>query len=202
MIRDKELHHENIIEAATKEFLQYGFVDASMRRIASLSKMSVAGLYKHFASKEEMFCAVVEPVLFGLLTLYKNEDESEDIIENIDPSMLDNSHEARRAMEYIYDNFEVFQLIVCKSKGTQYEDFLHKIAVLEEEATLSFMEKLKKQGVPIRDYSKKELHLLTTANMSAIFQAVEHGFSREEAFHYADTLDRFFSKAWKEFFGY
>jgi hypothetical protein len=31
---------------------------------------------------------------------------------------------------------------------------------------------------------------------------VEHGFSREEAMHYAETLDRFFSKASKEFFGY
>ena len=30
----------------------------------------------------------------------------------------------------------------------------------------------------------------------------EHDFTREEAMHYADTLDRFFSRAWKEFFGY
>ena len=35
MTRDKELHHESIIEAATAEFLEYGFTDASMRRIAS-----------------------------------------------------------------------------------------------------------------------------------------------------------------------
>ena len=41
-----------------------------------------------------------------------------------------------------------------------------------------------------------------TANVSAVFQAVEHGFTREEAMRYADTLDRFFTKGWQELFGY
>ena len=64
------------------------------------------------------------------------------------------------------------------------------------------MEILKSQGVPIKEFRFPELHLLTTANINAVFQAVEHGFTREEAMHYADTLDSFFSKAWREFFGY
>ena len=68
--------------------------------------------------------------------------------------------------------------------------------------TLSFMEMLKEQGVKLNVFSEKELHLLTTTNVNAIFQTVEHGLTREEAMLYADTLDRFFAKAWKEFFGY
>jgi hypothetical protein len=64
------------------------------------------------------------------------------------------------------------------------------------------MEVLKKQGVKLNDFSEKELHLLTTSNVNAVFQTVEHDFTRDEAMHYADTLDRFFSKGWKEFFGY
>ena len=74
--------------------------------------------------------------------------------------------------------------------------------LLEEKMTLSFMEMLKKQGVKLNEFSEKELHLLTTTNVNAIFQTVEHDLTREEAMHYADTLDRFFAKAWKEFFGY
>ena len=46
MIRDKELHHSSIIEAATAEFLEYGFKDASMRRIAAAAGMSASGLYQ------------------------------------------------------------------------------------------------------------------------------------------------------------
>lgn len=203
MIRDKELHHEKIIEAATAEFLKYGFQDASMRRIASAAGMSASGLYKHFASKEEMFSALVKPAYEGLLDLFRQEmNEQEQFIGAGDLSCWDTGHDAKLAMAYIFDHLDAFRLIICRSQGTKYESFLHDLAVLEEEMTLSFMKSLKRQGVKLNDFSEKELHLLTTANVNAVFQSVEHGFTREEAMHYADTLDRFFSMGWREFFGY
>ena len=53
----------------------------------------------------------------------------------------------------------------------------------------------------IKPVSEKELHLLVTANVSAVFEAVIHDFSEAEAMHYADTLDVFFSAGWKRLFG-
>jgi AcrR family transcriptional regulator len=203
MTRDKELHHESIIEAATAEFLEYGFTDASMRRIASAAGMSASGLYKHFAGKEEMFAALVEPAYQGLMDLFRREaDDQRRSVGNGDLSQWENGRDAKLAMAYIYDHLDAFRLLVCKSQGTKYEGFLHELAVLEEETTLSFMEMLKQQGMKLSAFRMKELHLLTTANINAVFQTVEHDFTREEAMHYADTLDRFFSKAWQEFFGY
>jgi len=203
MIRDKELHHGKIIAAAAAEFLEYGFADASMRRIASAAGLSVSGLYKHFAGKEEMFSALVEDAYLGMIGLYRSEEESEKkaICEG-GVTGWDVGNDARIAMEYIYDHLDSFRLIICRSQGTRYEDFLHELAVREEETTLSFMRLLADRGVKLNDFSEKEFHLLATANVNAVFQAVEHGFTREEAMHYAETLDRFFSKAWKEFFGY
>ena len=203
MTRDKALHHESIIEAATAEFLEYGFTDASMRRIASAAGMSASGLYKHFAGKEEMFAALVEPAYQGLMDLFRREaDDQRRSVGNGDLSRWENGRDAKMAMTYIYDHLDAFRLLVCKSQGTKYEGFLHELAALEEEMTLSFMDMLKRQGVKLRAFRMKELHLLTTANINAVFQTVEHDFTREEALHYADTLDRFFSKAWEEFFGY
>ncbi len=203
MIRDKELHHGNIIEAATAEFMEYGFQDASMRRIAAAAGMSASGLYKHFASKEEMFSALVESACQGLMVLFRQEaDDQSQSVGAGDLSAWETGRDAKLAVAYVYDHLDAFRLIVCKSRGTRYETFLHDLAVLEEQMTLSFMETLRKQGVRLNEFSRKELHLLTTTNISAVFQTVEHDFTREEAMHYADTLDRFFSKAWKEFFGY
>ena len=200
---DKTANHEKIIAAARKEFLTYGFTDASMRRIAAAAGMSASGLYKHFASKEEMFSALVEPAYQGLLALFRQEaGDQEQFIGTGDLSVWETSNDARLAVSYIYDHLDAFRLIICKSQGTKYERFLHDLAVLEEKMTLSFMEMLKKQGVKLNEFSEKELHLLTTTNVNAIFQTVEHDLTREEAIHYADTLDRFFAKAWKEFFGY
>ncbi len=200
---DKTANHEKIIAAAKKEFLTYGFTDASMRHIAEEVGMSASGLYKHFASKEEMFSALVEPAYQGLLALFRQEaGDQEQVIGTGDVSIWETGQDAKRAVAYIYDHLDAFRLIVCKSQGTKYENTLHDLAVLEEELTLSFMEVLKKQGVKLNDFSEKELHLLTTSNVNAVFQTVEHDFTRDEAMHYADTLDRFFSKGWKEFFGY
>lgn len=203
MIRDKELHHSNIIEAATAEFLEYGFKDASMRRIATAAGMSASGLYKHFTGKEEMFSALVEPAYQGLLNIIRQEvNDEKTIIGTGDINIWENSKDAKLTISYIYDHLDAFRLIVTRSQGTKYETFLHDLAVLEEKTTLSFMKLLEAQGVKLNDFSEKELHLLITVNVNAIFQTVEHDFTREEALHYADTLDRFFSKAWSEFFVY
>ena len=203
MTRNKELHHKSIIEAATAEFLEYGFQEASMRRIASAVGMSAAGLYRHFAGKEEMFSALVEPAYQGLLALFRQEaGDQEQMIETGDLSVWETGRDAKLAIAYIYDHLDAFRLIICKAQGTKYESFLHDLAVLEEETTLSFMKMLRKQGAAINNFNERELHLLTTANVNAVFQTIEHNFTREEAMHYADTLDRFFSKGWKEFFGY
>ncbi len=203
MIRDKIKHHGNIVEAATTEFMEYGFQDASMRRIAAAAGMSVSGMYKHFASKEEMFSALVEPTWQGLMDLYHQwVNNQSHLVEKGVPSVWETGRDAKLAIAYIYDHLDAFRLIICKSQGTRYETFLQDIAALEEQMTLTFIEMLRTQGVPIREFSRKEFHLLTTTNVNAVFQTVEHDFSRAEAMHYAETLDRFFSKAWKEFFGY
>ncbi|MCR5767975.1 MAG: TetR/AcrR family transcriptional regulator [Lachnospiraceae bacterium] len=200
---DKTESHEKIVAAAKKEFLTYGFTDASMRHIAEAAGMSASGLYKHFKSKEEMFSALVEPAYQGLLDLFHLEaDDEEQYIGTGDLSVLEVGQDAKLAINYIYDHLDAFRLIICRSQGTKYESFIHDLAVLEEKVTLSFMNKLKKQGVKLNKFSKREFHLLTTTNISAVFQTVEHDLTREDAVHYADTLDRFFSKAWREFFGY
>lgn len=84
MPRDKTESHERIIAAAKAEFLEYGFENASMRRIAANADITVSGLYKHFPSKEEMFAHLVQPVLDSFNTLYhQKEQEEQNAIEEI-----------------------------------------------------------------------------------------------------------------------
>ena len=204
MARDKSAHHEKIIAAARDEFINYGFADASMRRIAAAAGMSAAGLYKHFSGKEEMFAALVEPACQGLMNMYRQE-ETEERMALHGGSLNDKweqGGEARLAMTYIYDHLDAFRLLICKSGGTRYESFLHDLAVEEEKTTMVMMDILKQNGAKINEVSPEEFHLLVTTSISAIFQAVEHGFSREEALHYADTLDNFFTGSWQILFGY
>ena len=204
MIRDKAAHHEKIIAAAREEFMAYGFTDASVRRIAAAAGMSPAGLYRHFPGKEEMFAALVEPAYRGLTAMYRQQETAERMALE-DGTLKDKweqGGEARLAMSYIYDHLDAFRLLICRSAGTRYESFLHDLAVEEEKTTMAMMDLLRQQGVRINDVRPEEFHLLVTTSISAVFQAVEHGFTREEAMHYADTLDAFFTGSWQVLFGY
>ena len=203
MSRDKTESHNRIVEAARKEFLEHGFGDASLRRIAANANIQVSGLYKHFASKEEMFESLVEPAVKGFYELYSRIegdyfDEIGSIAGNRDWQGQD---EAIRAVEYMYDHLDEFILIITKSQGTRYEDFTHEVAELEEEVSLRYMDELRKAGFPVKPFDRKEFHLLVTAYIEGLFQTISHGFTRDEALHYARTMEEFYRPAWKAWFG-
>jgi len=202
--KDKKESHERVVNAAKNEFMKYGFKDASMRRIAANANMTASGLYKHFLSKEDMFSALVEPAYNALMELYDDAIyETKRMINKNSVSDLKLSmDESKQIMTCIYDHFDEFKLIICRSEGTRYENFLREVAEMGEKNTLEFMEFLKAKGKKLSNYREKEFHLLTSTYVDAVFQTVKHNFTKEEALHYAATLDEFFSVSWKIYFGY
>ena len=198
MPRDKTESHERIIAAAKAEFLEYGFENASMRRIAANADITVSGLYKHFPSKEEMFAHLVQPVLDSFNTLYhQKEQEEQNAIEEIGAAAAFLNEDAVYTMGFIYDNFDEFKLLVCRSQGTRYEDYAHTLAEMEEESSLKYIEALRTRGDCVPEFDRREFNLLVSSNVEAVLQPIRHDFSWEEAMHYAKTINEFFSRGWK-----
>lgn len=204
MPRDKTEAHEKIIAAAIIEFMEYGFENASMRRIASEVGLTVGALYRHFPNKEEMFAALVEPTINDLMTKYREFcEQGYEVMKCGDVQQLWNESESETKwlMSFIYDHFDVFKLLICRSQGTRFESFVHDMAQLEERSTIDYFERMKQYNMTVNVLSQQEFHMLVTANVSALFEAVIHDFSREEAMHYAETMDAFFSAGWKKILG-
>ena len=204
MPRDKTEAHEKIITVAVKEFMEYGFENASMRRIATEVGLTVGALYRHFPNKEEMFAALVEPTIDELMKKYREFcEQGYEVMKCGDVQQLWNESESETKwlMCFVYDHFEAFKLLICRSQGTRFESFVHDMALLEERSTLDYFERMKHYNMTVNELSQQEFHMLVTANVSALFEAVIHDFSREEAIHYAQTLDAFFSKKKKKILG-
>ncbi|MCR5142280.1 MAG: TetR/AcrR family transcriptional regulator [Ruminococcus sp.] len=198
MPRDKTESHERIVAAAKEEFLACGFDNASMRRIAANAGITVSGLYKHFPSKEDMFARLVQPTLDEFVELYyRKEKEEHDAIEKIGAAAAFLNDDAVYAMEFIYDHFDEFKLLVCCSQGTRYEDYAHTLAEMEEQSSLRYIEALRRRGDNVPDFDRREFHLLVSSNVEAVLQPIRHDFTREAATHYAKTINTFFSKGWK-----
>ncbi|MBQ8966933.1 TetR/AcrR family transcriptional regulator [Ruminococcus sp.] len=198
MPRDKTESHERIIAAAKEEFLTCGFENASMRRIAANAAITASGLYKHFPCKEDMFAHLVRPVLeeFGEM-YYRKEQEEQDAITEIGAAAAFLNEDAVFAMEFIYDHFDEFKLLVCCSQGTRYENYAHTLAEMEEKSSLKHIEALRRRGDKVPDFDRREFHLLVSSNVEAVLQPIRHDFTREAAMHYAKTINTFFSKGWR-----
>ena len=203
MPRDKAESHKKIIEAAKKEVVEYGYNDASLRRIAANAGIQVGGLYKHFSNKDEMFESLVEPAISAFYDLYKDiEKEYFDDAKDTEKEFeYESKSGAVRVMELIYGHLDEFKLLILKSQGTRYEDFKHEIAKLEEEVTFRYIEELKKRGCKVNKVDKTEFHLLTTSYIESFFQPLIHNLDRKKALHYAETLEEFYQPAWKNWLG-
>lgn len=203
MPRDKTASHEKIIPAAKKEFLEKGFEKASMRSIANAAGMTSAGLYRHFADKEAMFTSLVQPLLLRLNEVYHSiKAENYDWLEKKDlDSMWHNNKEIFYFLDLIYEYYDEFKLLICCSAGTPHENFIHDFVMMEQQETLAFLEAAKAKGITINEIRPQELHMLLSAYISAIFEIVNHDFTREDASHYLTTLQKFFYPGWRAVLG-
>ena len=61
MPRDKTATHIKVLAAAREEFMEYGYENASMRRIGQRCDMTAAGLYRHCKDKAGLFGELVSP---------------------------------------------------------------------------------------------------------------------------------------------
>ena len=63
LVRDKNVTIKKIFQSAMNEFTEYGFEQASVRTIAKNAGVTPGAIYKHFKSKEDIFKAIVSPIL-------------------------------------------------------------------------------------------------------------------------------------------
>lgn len=195
---------EKILEVATKEFMQNGFADASMRKIAGKVGITATALYRHYKDKEAIFDAVVNPAVQAWENLCQTEEvrQTGTARESGLDAMWGDNDQARRIVELIYKDFDAHKLLFCKSEGTKYEDYLHEVVTKVQTATLNFMKELEDKGILVNHVDEKEMHLILSAQYTAMLEMVNHDFSYEEALHYCGTVNTFFKEGWRKFLGF
>ena len=70
-----------VVEAATEEFLTYGFSGTSMDRIAEAANVSKRTVYDHFPSKEDLFQAISNEILKRIGEMPSQEYDKEKPVE-------------------------------------------------------------------------------------------------------------------------
>ena len=174
-----------------------------MRAIAARIGMSVAGLYRHFEDKEALFSTLVEPAVCTMQTWYQTHKTADyELLERNDlDGMWESDADINMMIEVVYPNFEAFKLLICRSEGTRYANFIHEMVLLEQRETEDFMHAAKAKGFSVKGLPTEELHLLLSAYVTALFEVVIHDFSLEQATHYLQTCKAFFYPGWRTVLG-
>lgn len=194
---------DKLIAAATEEFLSKGFQNASLRQIAEEAGTSTNSIYVRFKDKEGLFSEIVKPVAEEFVNRYKAEM---DIFHNNMPDMpyeemmSYTQNRVKGLVDYVYQNYKSFKLLICCSSGTEYTEFIHKLADVESESTLRYMNTISHIDSQKEKAFHELAHILSSAYLSGFFETVKHDMSREEAEQYINELKRFFEVGWKDIF--
>lgn len=192
----------NIIAAAKEEFIKYGFIAASLRRIADKAKTSPRSIYTRFSDKEELFSYFVKEqadYAVGLVRGYLEDFSACPKEEQIDGRKENSSNFAYMLLDYIYDNFDAFYLIVCCSKGTVYENFIEQLAALETEHTRKYLVAIDSEIRNLPRVTVEFIHMMSRSFFDGYFETVRHGFDREKAREHLEKLILFHNGGWERF---
>ena len=202
MPRDKTANHIKIMAAAKAEFMEFGFEKSSMRSIADRCGMTAAGIYRHCADKEDLFDQIVSPAVERINAWIDAHVARYVDAVNQDEPMQWRDSEIDMMREIVYPNMEEYHLLLTKSQGSQYENFLHDLTQRHQNQLMSYMPMIRNQGYPVWDIDPKELHLLLSAYTTAMFEPVVHNYTIDEALRSLKTVEAFFLPGWKQLMGF
>ena len=195
---------DQILAAGEKEFLAKGFRTASLRTIVKEAGVTTGAFYGYFKSKEELFEALVGEAATVFLARF---GEAQNTFRALPPeeqpsNMGEISSKCMEWMvEYIYDHFTAFKLLICFAEGTRFEGFLHTMVEIETEATHRFLHVLEGLGHPVRPIDGQLEHILVSGLFSGFFETVRHDMPREKARQYTRELREFYEAGWKKIMG-
>ena len=190
---------EKIQEAALTEFLDKGFLGASLRQIVKNAGVTTGAFYGYFSSKEALFNSIVEPHAAALMGRFM---EAQTTFAEL-PEKEQSEHmglESGRCVDWMVDYIcahrEPVKLLLCGAEGTGYEHFVHNMVEVEVESTLKYMETLRRLGHEIPTLSESLCHIIASGMFNGLFEIVIHDMPREQAMKDVEQLREFYTAGW------
>ena len=195
---------ENILNTAKKHFLRDGLDGASLRNIVKDAGLTTGAFYKYFPTKESLFDALIDPYVEHIYKIYDDvlaEFEELSPQEQTDHMAVSSEDGIARIIDYVYDNYDSFRLLLKCGDSGKYADFIHSMVEREMQSTLHYMDALKKAGIDVPIVEKALLHMISTGFFSAVFQIIEHDIDRETAKNNISQLKKFQTGGWERLLG-
>ena len=194
MAKQIEGVYEAILTCAKKEFLEKGYKDASLRVIAQEAGTSTGSIYTRFGDKEGLFETIVAPAADHLTKMFLEIQERFHSL-NEDTQKVEMGRYTAKSqlnmLDYIYDHFDEFCLLLDCAQGTRFSAFLDKLVDIEVDYTYKYMEVIGCESVKSGLITEEFIHIVTTAYFNGMFEVVRHRMEKADAKKYMRLLNRY-----------
>lgn len=190
---------QKILEIGKKEFLEKGFKDASLRGIVKAAGFTQGAFYGYYSDKASLFDALVSEASDSLMEQFKAAQQAHFKLIPEDKAAQSrelSTNYLNNFINFIYDNFDAFKLVVCCSEGTRYSTYIHDLVEIEVAQTELYYERLRHLGKLDGTVSRELHHMITSAYFTAVFETVAHDMTRGHAIQYVNELATFFNCGW------
>ncbi|MCR4953173.1 MAG: TetR/AcrR family transcriptional regulator [Treponema sp.] len=185
---------KKILEGAMTEFLEKGFMNASLRTIAANARLTTGAMYRHFKDKDALFCALVDEAIDFITKSVMLADVSHHM--DLD-NLVSKEHfeqEAKQTNEllnYIFENFDAFTLLLTKSAGSTHEHFQEEICELYTKNCAQTFNWMYKNQISTKKIDKMTVHFIASTVINAFVEIITHKMSKKAAFQYVENIEEF-----------
>lgn len=128
---------QHLLECAKKEFLEKGYMKASLRNICKEAGVTTGAIYFFFKDKEDLLAALVEKPLLQLYAVmeehYATEIRNEPQVVQSDIGNDGDLAASREIVRQMYANRDAFLLLLTKSQGSRFETWLEEVVDISEQ---------------------------------------------------------------------
>lgn len=170
-----------LIKAARSEFIERGYINASLRSICKKAEVTTGALYFFFKDKDDLFDAVVGGPLRELdatVGEHLRREAEGDISDPLDETL--DIEDSKRIMEILFKYKEEFILILTKAQGSRYENIKDRL-IDEMQTHYRLFATILEERFGCRHVDEYMIHYLAHIQIESFLYLLTHSKSREEA---------------------
>ena len=189
---------DKIIKSARKEFLEHGYRNASLHKIAANAGITTGALYTRYNGKDDLFRSLVKNLLNQI------DESSQTIAHQYQEVQLGKSAEEiigviRSEMNaynaLMVENYEECFLFYCRSEGSSVEKQLKEMLYSKTEQTIAYLSTIAKPGVDLTG-----IKLVMELQFYLFRQMLEYNYQNHLSSSSMELVDIFEQAGWRAIF--
>lgn len=202
-MKDEKETKSKLLASAKAEFLEKGYINASLRSICKNAGVTTGALYFFFRDKEDLFDSLVAPAMTELQKeiQWHFDSEKEEISHGI-PNYSDSMEDikaTRQLVHAVYQNYDLLLLAIFGSKGSRYENCVDEFVAIAESHYRALADGMTEQlGLKrIDDYT---IHWIAHMQIDVFVHLLQHEPSEEKAQQYIGRIVTYLVSGWMSLF--